>query len=344
MGISNSGKTSLARALSLILFNTWDKSWVKHGTKFCRVIVQTSTGIEIVREKGEKINRYILKLPDQAEQLFESFGTGVPEAIQQILRIHEVQIDSTDTLNLNLGGQMDALFLLSQTGSYRAKVLGKLSGATYLDFAIRELNKEKRQVTAEKSSKELESAELQVQIDKLISIKVYSDQLLQIETKLASLGIQEGRLERVRSLFDRVKSLKEAWTKETKIEALISQIDTTLVQNLEQRVDKISSISSLYNQFVNLRLVYEKQQKSQELLKQIDLTVVSTFSEKSIHLNKVRELSLKFEKNNKELLNKINELDQTENKYQDTSKQYLDMLKEAKVCPICNRSTIEMEV
>src|SRR5690348_14801743 len=141
VGISNVGKSSVARALSLVLFNQWDKSWCRFGAKFCRVTLAMSTGGEVVREKGEKINRYILRLPGQSEQLFESFGTNVPEQIQQALKIHTVQIDTTDTLNLNLAGQMDSLFLLSQTGSYRAKVLGKLSGATYLDHAIRELNK-----------------------------------------------------------------------------------------------------------------------------------------------------------------------------------------------------------
>ncbi len=57
VGVSNVGKSSVARALSLILFNKWDKSWCRFGAKYCRVTIQTDTGIEVVREKGEKINR-----------------------------------------------------------------------------------------------------------------------------------------------------------------------------------------------------------------------------------------------------------------------------------------------
>lgn len=86
VGVSNVGKSSVARALSLVLFNQWDKSWCRFGTKYCRVSILTDTGIEVIREKGEKINRYILRLPSQPEQLFESFGTTVPEQVQQALK------------------------------------------------------------------------------------------------------------------------------------------------------------------------------------------------------------------------------------------------------------------
>jgi exonuclease SbcC len=117
VGVSNVGKSSVARALSLILFNQWDKSWVKFGAKHCRVTIMTDTGISVIREKGEKVNKYILFFDGASATTYEAFGTTVPEPIQQALKIHEVQIDTTDTLNLNLANQMDSLFLLSQTGN-----------------------------------------------------------------------------------------------------------------------------------------------------------------------------------------------------------------------------------
>src|SRR5579871_3585861 len=79
VGVSNVGKSSVARALSLTLYNQWDKSWVRHGAKYCRITLETSTGITVVREKGDKVNKYILRSPDSPEQIFESFGTNTPE-------------------------------------------------------------------------------------------------------------------------------------------------------------------------------------------------------------------------------------------------------------------------
>ena len=221
VGLSNAGKSSISRALQFILMGSpWDKSWVRFGAKYCKIILETDTGIIVERQKGEGRNKYILTLPNCEPQQFESFGVGVPEAIQQALNIHEVQINNTETLNLNVALQHDSLFLLSAVPSVRARILGKLSGADILDSAIQNINREKRQLTAEKQSKELELVDLQSQESKLASIESYSTVISSIESKLASLSTQEARLQRIQSLFERVTVLKQAWTREMAIEAL----------------------------------------------------------------------------------------------------------------------------
>jgi DNA repair ATPase RecN len=341
VGVSNVGKSSVARALSLVLFNQWDKSWCKFGAKYCRITLETSTGIVVVREKGDKVNRFILRLPSQPEQLFESFGTGVPEQVQQALKIHEVQVDTTDKLNLNLAGQMDALFLLSQTGSYRAKVLGKLSGATYLDHAIRELNKDKRQITGEKNLKDLEITELQAQASKLDSLESYSGTIAELESKLASLAAAEQRVEQIRSLFERVKVLKAAWLKEFKKQELLGPVDLNSIAQLDQRVSNIKTLSSLSSRIVNLRYAFEKQSKLNELLKLVDLSAIPTLTEKVSKFKTKKDLAHR-------LIDKLGQvhlvsmdLEEAEQGHKEAAQQYNDMLKEAGVCPICNRSTVD---
>lgn len=341
VGVSNVGKSSVARALSLVLFNQWDKSWVKFGAKYCKITILTDTGIEVVREKGEKVNRYILLLPNQPEQLFEAFGTGVPEQVQQALRINEVQVDTTDKLNLNLAGQMDALFLLSQTGSYRAKVLGKLSGATYLDHAIRELNKDKRQISGEKNLKDLEITELQTQVDKLSAIEAYSDVISALESRLVSLTCSQERVERIRSLFERVKVLKGTWTRETKKAELLGPLDLTSINSLGQRVDNIKALSLFLSKRDNLIFTYTKQCKLKELLESIDLSTIPVLEDRVSTLKRTKDLALKVSKNQQELVSKTDELQHSEQQHKEVTKQYGDMLQAAGVCPICNRSTVD---
>ena len=341
VGVSNVGKSSVARALSLVLFNQWEKSWCKFGAKYCKVTIETDTGIIVLREKGDKVNRYTLIMPNQQPQVFESFGTTVPEQVQQVLRIQEVQIDTTDKLNLNLAGQMDALFLLSQTGSYRAKVLGKLSGATYLDHAIRELNKDKRQVTAEKNLKDLEIVELQTQIDKLAGIEQYSTNIAELEMLLSLLAIAEQRVERIRSLFERVKVLKAAWLRETTKSELLASVDLASVAQLTQRLDKIKAISSLWSRVVNLKLSFGKQNKLKELLTWDGMVAILSLLDKLMKTQKVKDLASRISRNNKELVSKFDELQSVEQQHKAAAQQYGDMLKDAGVCPICNRSTVD---
>ena len=344
IGVSNSGKTSLARALSLVLFNIWDKSWVRHGAKYCRVIIQTDASVEVVREKGEKVNKYILRLPDKSEKIYESFGTDVPEEIQQVLRIHEVQVDTTDSLNLNLASQLDSLFLLTGTGSFRAKVFGKLSGATYLDHAIRELNKDKRQITAEKATKEEELVVLQAQLEKLSKIQDFGPRIAELEQKMTSLAQREDRLQRISELFKRVKVCKAAWLYETKIEALLEQIEVSKIDQLVRKSAKLYTLSLLLRKFTEFQSVYGKQSKLQDLLSKVNATQIPFLSEKVIRLKNLSELAGKVVKNKKELEIKTNELQDVEHKHSVAAQEYNGILKEAGVCPICNRSTNGVEV
>lgn len=339
VGVSNVGKSSVARALSLVLYNQWDKSWVRFGTKYCRITLETSTGVVVVREKGDKVNRYILRLPDVPEQLFESFGTSTPEQVQQALKIHEVQIDTTDKLNLNLAGQMDALFLLSQTGSYRAKVLGKLSGATYLDHAIRELNKDKRRITAEKDTKDLEVIELKAQVDKYGTLEALSGDISALEQKLTSLTRSQERVEQIRSLLERVKILKDNWTREQQKAALLGSIDLEAIKSLTPKVDKIKAISSLLSKVTSFKQVYLQQTKLNELLNPIDLSVINRLADKCSSIQTLREFAGRYLKNDKAILAMAQAVQESEDEHRKTAELYTTLLRENGVCPTCNQAT-----
>ncbi len=339
VGVSNVGKSSVARALSLVLYNQWDKSWVRYGAKFCRITLETSTGVVVVREKGDKVNRYILRFPGVPEQLFESFGTSTPEQIQQALKIHEVQIDTTDKLNLNLAGQMDALFLLSQTGSYRAKVLGKLSGATYLDHAIRELNKDKRRITAEKDAKDLETGELKGQVDKFGALESFSEVISNLEARLVSLAAAEQRVEQIRSLLERIKALRDSWTREHAKAEILSAFDLSLIEQLPPKVNKIKAISLLLGKIASFKQTFLKENKLNELLNVIDLSGISRLAEKVANFRAREKVAIHLmEQTNMVALTTL-DLKQAEREHAETAKEYTDMLRDAGVCPICNRST-----
>jgi DNA repair protein SbcC/Rad50 len=344
VGVSNVGKSSIARALSLVLYNTWDRSWVRHGSKHCTITLETSTGIVIVREKGDKVNKYTLTMPNEQPRVFESFGTSVPEEIQQALRIHEVQVDTTDRLNLNLASQMDSLFLLSQPGSYRAKVLGKLSGATFLDHAIRELNKDKRRITGEKDSQDLAIIGLKAQVDKLCALEALVEPMASLEARLTSLAAAEQRLERVRSLLGRVNALRDSWTRECSKQEILERFDIEQVNQLIPRVDKIKAIGSLLGNLDNNRLAAIKISKLNDLLSNVDQCVIDKLIGKSAVLKTVKDLAARLDKNKNELVNKAYELKQAEQQHADAAKRYGDMLRDAGVCPMCNRSTHEAEI
>lgn len=341
VGMSNMGKTSLTRALSLVLFNQWDRSWVRSGAKFCKIIIHTDTGIIVERQKGDKINKYILTLPNQKSQLYENFGTTTPEAVQQALRIHEVQIDSKDSINLNMAGQLEQLFLLSAPNSYKAKVFGKLSGAHILDAAIREINREGRSFSTEKAIKEKELVELQSQVDKLSQIERFSTQIVEIEEKLASLSVQESRLDAIRSLLERVKSWKVTWTQETAKQEVLEQVDLSVLSKLSVKVDNLSKIYILSGIVKQWKKDFERQNAIQSLLAGISTESLPDKVQKVERLKVIRDLNGKLYKNSVDFKYSIQELERIGKSYMEATKQYGELLKKNGVCPICGESTVK---
>jgi exonuclease SbcC len=342
VGISNQGKTSLVRALSLVLFNQWDKSWVSNGEKFCKITLITSEGITVTREKGDKINKYILEFNNGMQQVYENFGVSVPEAVQKALRIHEVQIDSKDSINLNLSTQLENLFLLSQPNSYKAKVFGKLSGAHILDSAIREINREARSFSTEKGIKEKELVELQGQVDKLAKIELFSTVVNEIEEKLASVAVQEGRIDAIRSLLERVKGWKGAWTQETTKEAALANVEVGNIEQLVQKSARLSTLSLLLGKITSFKAVSEKQSKLQSLLSAFSLDVIPEKVQKVERVKILKDIVKRITGNNTEFNSVEQNLRNTEKQHEEASKQYNNLLKEAGVCPICGVSTRDL--
>jgi chromosome segregation ATPase len=280
IGNGNSGKSSIVRALSFILSGTWDKSWVRHQQDYCRIVLTTDTNIKIIREKGEKVNKYILQVPNQKDQIYENFGKAIPEPIVKILQIFSVQLDKDEELNLNLSNQMDSLFLLSKPGSFKAKLLGKLSGAHFLDHALRELNKDKKNLTLEKRTKEIEVLDLQkklieysdlderkkrldvvgIKIEETIRKLEYLDKLKRLffntsiwKQQYQDILTQEEKIEKVNTNFGvELDSLVDRFNKLKKIAQKYTDLNQSITQFEEKEVEIESKKQQLVNQYVEL--------------------------------------------------------------------------------------------
>ena len=294
VGTSNQGKTGIARALSACIYGEWDTSWVRFGKPFCKITVTLDNGVSVTRRKGPKVNEYVLKIPNSEDQVFSSIGVGVPEPIQRAFNMYKVPILNGETINFGYASQLDPLFMLAGSKSFNAKILGKLTGADVLDSAIQSLNKDKRQTTAERGSKELEVVELQDQIDKLAPIEAFSKDICNIEARLASLATLEARLQAIRSLFERVKVLKANWVRETAKADLLGPLDLVSIGQISNRVEVFKKLSLLLGKFTEFQAVCEHQDKLQALLTQVDLALIAKLEPKVNRVKKLVTLSSKY--------------------------------------------------
>lgn len=247
-GTGNSGKSSIVRALSCILYGVWEGRWVRDNEKTCKLSLVMDNGVEVIREKGEKVNKYTLRVPGFSEQVYENFGLQVPEPVEKALQIFKAQIDAKETLLLNISQQLDSLFLLSKPGSYKAKVIGKLSGAHYLDYALRELNKDKKTLSTEKTVFEQELLTRQKEIIDYEGLDSEKRFLEQLEQKLSDLSGVESKLVKLKELSKKSQTWKENYLREKDKAARLSNI----------QVDNLSSVEGASQRLLTLQKMLVK--------------------------------------------------------------------------------------
>ena len=76
----------------------------------------------------------------------------------------------------------------------------------------------------------------------------------------------------------------------------------------------------------------------------VDISVIPVLAEKASNLKRVKDLSVRISRNQKELLGKTEELKQVEQRYNEAKEQYSTLLRDNKVCPICGTSTSETDL
>ena len=143
-GNSDAGKSSLLRALRLVLNNEpGGEDFINFNADACTVKLYMD-GHEIVRRKGRanKVNEYILD-----GKVLKAFGQGVPDEVKAVTGLTEV----------NAEWQFDRRpFLLAETGGYVASKLNEIVNLELIDSSLRNIGSARRD-----NNQKLESVSMQ---------------------------------------------------------------------------------------------------------------------------------------------------------------------------------------
>ncbi len=207
VGPSDNGKSAVLRAIRWALYNEPRGSdFVRSGARECRVTVTMSDGAEVVRELlltksgNPSRNRYIVTLPGEEPQVFEGFGHDLPAEVTRAHGMPKVLLDSDKQVMLSFGSQLEGPFLLADTGSVRAKAIGRLLGVHVVDAAHRETQKDLRAVRQEMARLESQLARYDEELAQFADIPEQEERLAQAEAKAARASELDRRLQRLQGL------------------------------------------------------------------------------------------------------------------------------------------------
>lgn len=157
VGPSSSGKSAFLRAMKGLASNIRGSSVITTGQKSAAISLYTENNI-VTLKKTATSGKYILT--DRVtgkEESFTKLAQKVPEAVSEALNIQPV---STSEASINFAGQFDKPYLLGETASHVAKVLGDLTNVSTIFEAVREANKKKLATNALLKTRESDLASL----------------------------------------------------------------------------------------------------------------------------------------------------------------------------------------
>jgi len=242
VGRNNKGKSSIVRALQFVLYNTWSKDFIRTGFQETRIMIELSSGKKIIRVKGESVNIYTLKDKDDNKQRFENFGTTIPSAIQKALEMYPLKLDEKNEINMTVANQHDSIFLLKESPTIKAKVLGIMSGLHFIDFALRDLSKDRKNINTEVKIKQRDIQSAKEELKNYEDLEEKQEVLDDIKDTLAKLKIKEDKLETYETFLN---GLKEINTVIDNINKNIERHDKIDFEKYDKIVEKYNKLDDL---------------------------------------------------------------------------------------------------
>lgn len=197
VGSSSSGKSAVVRAIRLVAQNARGTTYVRQGQKQARVSLEFGapddsqpTVVSIARGKG--VSEYELALPGAAEPtVFTKCSTSTPESLTDLMGLGDPA--------LWLAGQFDRPYLLDETGSAVAQVLGKLTNVTMIYAAVRECNRRAAEIKRRYNDQSSELAQVRDDLRAYVSLPA----------RLAAGRRAEASVDRATQLYDRRERLAD---------------------------------------------------------------------------------------------------------------------------------------
>jgi DNA repair ATPase RecN len=191
VGPSDAGKSSLVRAIKSATQQAEGHSFVRAGSKKASVAIVLSDEHQVVWEKGKSVNRYTLD-----GDRFSRVGRSVPEPVAEVLDMTPAKFGETAEKLLQFSEQGEAAFMVADTPSECARILGGVSGAAVVADAVRHAAKNVTNLTRDTKAAEREAeaaAEALIQFEGLDEERECHHKLYKAAESLLDRSVKQGR-------------------------------------------------------------------------------------------------------------------------------------------------------
>lgn len=295
-GPTDSGKTAIIRAIRWVAFNDpTGEAFLNKKVGEVAVTITMSNGVEVTktRRKG-KTTYQVSTIPEPFEK------SEVPLEVTQALAIDKQTFGDFVTA-LNFSYQLDPPFLISETASAGAKILGKIAGTEAVDFAIKDVAKDTYAARQERAQAERDIERVDMKLAEFVELDSMREQLALCEARVADLAKEADRVDDMKQLsahFNAVSvQLSTYQQKLDKLAGLSTLFDKMIA--IDEVQARHTELLSLYSQFININNdLRTAQDKITRLaaIEGLDQTLAQVEQSHS-RADRLRELSQSYDRN-----------------------------------------------
>jgi DNA repair exonuclease SbcCD ATPase subunit len=238
-GPTGSGKSALLRALGLLAFNAPGTAYIRQGQSSCKVASGDqgqgwAVGVTRAKTRGKDSYR-LVHAPQSGDE---------PHVEEYTKLAGKVPGDVTSALQLtrlNFAGQFDSPFLLTETGSEIARVLGELTNVTIVLDSAREAGRRRKGFERDLKGAEQRLEALEDKAQEYVHLKDQRAALSEAESALESAAALEARLE-----------LLQAWATQADAQRAIAERASEVADSWEKAAD-LTGLDSIGERLQSLR-------------------------------------------------------------------------------------------
>lgn len=320
IGASDHGKSAIVRAIKWVLYNEpRGNDYIRQGTNYAKVTLKMSNGYTITRERTASKNRYILKDKEGNSSIFEGFGSEVPYEVVRAHGIPKVILDTDKKSCINIGEQLEGPFLISESGSLRAKAIGRMTGLHVLDKSIKDsaIDLRRENQTKDRLNNELEDIK-----DKLLEFKdldILEEKLKQSKNIITKL---ENSIDKIEKLETKRLELEDIEKRSLKVNQTLSSLDKIyegieLINNISLKNIKYKNITkhqinlnNIQKEFVHAKDIIDKTANVNK-----GIEIINIIDKKILNHQKVEEYQKRLNNVNKGIIREKEILDKTKDVY-----------------------------
>ena len=228
VGLSDAGKSSVLRAIRLVVDNEPNKNKESGEPVFksdsaalnedASVMLTFADSVSIARIKGKVTNQYDLTIAEGKTQEFKAFASVIPDEINNAIRLNEVNIQK----------QKELPFLLSQNSADRGRFFNQVAGLDNIDKSQKYANSKVLEAGREASTCGKEVERVGAELKKLDFIPALEKKVVELE----ALGGAQAVLEQ------RISIIKNTLNAHAKIEEQIEELpDASVLLPLENLIE-----------------------------------------------------------------------------------------------------------